>query len=539
MQKSGRTEQQFPTRHYAYGVQAAFSTFSFEAGKTFRFILGLDATPISLSSAEGRRILADPFAQLVLFSGETLPQTLRGLLTQLERLNSDQNRGLPEQQSFMVAEGGHIPWTEATANLQRGFRFVITRKRKSDAQPDLLISSSTVIDSEDAFLQVISWDAVLGAYQFYDRRNGAWIWAGSSWNALEPGPRGKGPFDSHVNGALNMKELKQPWVNWNSMAARILDTALAPDDSLQQEPLWISRQGGEKFEIEVVRPGIRRWNDSRFQKLSELNRLKQLPTFMRQVLETSTINLVSSTVSSARLTTIDSVSLPISFFVNSDALIDVIGLDPDISPPQTPAAVYRSILQKFDVALTDGNHRIPGDTNFVFVVPEPAFEDVLVLDTLLKKSILSRHLAASLLMVDFQNPVFSPHRAKLLKYVPESVALDDPEDFERVFVGQIRQAIAEGTAGEPERAFIDNFALEPNQWEQEFERRITAFFQTLASQFTDAEQFAGIFRLAESRRREFRKLPLSEFRLTVPVTNIPDDAPLLEFTETGEIRSKT
>ena len=42
-------------------------------------------------------------------------------------------------------------------------------------------------------------------------------------------------------------------------------------------------------------------------------------------------------------------------------------------------------------------------------------------------------------------------------------------------------------------------------------------------------EFSKIFELAESRRREFRRRPLAEFRLTTPVTNIPDTAPLLEM----------
>jgi hypothetical protein len=510
-----------------------------EQEKTYQFILGRDREPRIISPADGRARLADPFAQLVLFSSDPLPGSLRALLAQLDRFNADAGHGLPEQRSFVVADGGQIPWTEATDDLERAFRLAITRQRTGGSEPDLLISASTNIDSDEAFLQVIGWDAAAGAFQFYERRDGAWVWAGSSWDALDPMSRGQGPFDSHVNGALNMKELKQPWVNWNSMAARIRDTALAPDDPLRNELLWTGRSGAEDFETEVVRPGIRRWNDARFQRLSASGRLMRLPEFMRQVLGTSTVNLTSSTTSNARLATAQSVLLPLTFFINSDALVNVIGLEPNINPPQASAAVYRTVLQKFDVALTDGNHRFPGDTNFVFVVPEPAFEDVLVLETLLSLGVMSRKMAASLLMVDFPNAVFSPRRAALLKYVPESATLQDPTDFERAFVDNVQRAVAAGTAGEPEHAFLANLALASNAWEKDFAHRIEAFFQALAPQFTDADLFATIFALAESRRREFRKRPLAEFRLTIPATNIPDDAPLVEFTQAGEIQPKT
>ena len=51
--------------------------------------------------------------------------------------------------------------------------------------------------------------------------------------------------------------------------------------------------------------------------------------------------------------------------------------------------------------------------------------------------------------------------------------------------------------------------------------------------------FSKIFELAESRRREFRRRPLAEFRLTTPVTNIPDAAPLLEMDAAGIVRPKS
>jgi hypothetical protein len=54
----------------------------------------------------------------------------------------------------------------------------------------------------------------------------------------------------------------------------------------------------------------------------------------------------------------------------------------------------------------------------------------------------------------------------------------------------------------------------------------------------DAASFAPIFRLAESRRREFRKRKLAEFRLTTPLTNITELAPLLEFDQAGNVRDK-
>ena len=71
-----------------------------------------------------------------------------------------------------------------------------------------------------------------------------------------------------------------------------------------------------------------------------------------------------------------------------------------------------------------------------------------------------------------------------------------------------------------------------------FEDRIAQFVASVASTIDEPDCFARIFELAESRRREFRKRPLAEFRLTTPVTNIPEDAPLLEFADDGTVRQK-
>jgi len=69
-----------------------------------------------------------------------------------------------------------------------------------------------------------------------------------------------------------------------------------------------------------------------------------------------------------------------------------------------------------------------------------------------------------------------------------------------------------------------------------FEQRIEQYFQVLAAKASTDEGFDGFVRLADSRRREFRRRPLAEFGLTLPTTNIPKDAPFLEMSEDGTVR---
>jgi hypothetical protein len=501
----------------------------------YRFIMGRDSEPTALSIGEISSSLHDPFARLVLSRGG-LPTTLRSLLAALESTN-DEAEGLAKQQSFVVADGGQIPWSTETQDVARQFRFLIARCKENHT-PDLFISTSTAIESMSTFLQVVGWDPVIGAFQFYDRRGGAWILAGSSWDALEPDTRGFGPFDSHVNGALNMKELKEPWINWHSQAATI-DGALALDDPLRSEDIWKERLGAERLETEVVRPNIQRWTESRFSHRTVGGSLERLPELLGQILTTPTVNLIASPVESSQLVTKKTLALPLTFFVNSDALLNVLGLAPDISLPQVDSGVYLNCLTKFDVALTDGLHTFKGDTHFAFMVPEVAFEDITVLRGLIDSGIVTKKLAACLLMVDFCNPVFSPRRAALVQYITASATVGAAEAFSIAFVQAVEAASTRIGESSPEHEFLDNWRLADEEWQNSFEARIKAFFDNLAPRLDTLDGFAPVFQLAESRRREFRRRPLAEFRLTTPITNIPENAPLLEFSPDGAVEQKS
>jgi hypothetical protein len=535
-----RARQGFPSRQYRYPYAVADAGM-LEAAPAdprlpWRFIAGVDRAPVPVPLEEARARLRDPFARLVLLAeGATGPPplSLRAVLAALD------TTALTEQRSFVVADGGQIPWSPATADLQRNFRLAIARQAPGAAQPDVLISASTDIDSPANFLQVIGWDDEAGAFQFYERREGRWVWAGSSWEALAPGSRAHGPFDSHVNGALNMKELKFPWLHWHSPSAAIADEVLAPDDPLRAEALWTAKRLADEFERTVIRPGIRRWTNSRFARRTVNGSLTRLHEFFRQVLGTSTVNLISSPVSSAAVAAGQDVRLPLTCFLDADALLGTLDLPVDVPELVVPAAVYQECLARFDVKVGDGRHTFAGETHFAFVVPEPAFEDTLVLEQLIERGVLSPHLAAALLMVDVENPVFSPRRASLLAFVPDTAALGDPEAFTAAFTGAVRASAGAAIPGRAEHDVLANLSLPDGEWRPRFADRIARHLDAIPPRLTTADTFAPLFELAESRRREFRRRPLAEFRLTTPTTNIPEAAPLLELGSGAVVRPKS
>ncbi len=528
------TEKRFPTRQYSYagpqGLVAA-QNVAWPSGRIFKFRMGREVTPVEMEAIELEK-LKDPFAELIL-KRNFFPTTLKQVLEVVDR-DTDSTNGLPEQLSFVIADGGQIAWTPETQNVDRQFRFAVVR-RGSSKNADLMVSTSFEIESEETFLQVIAWDESAGAYQFYDRRGGSWIWAGSSWDALSQDTRGKGPFDSHVNGSLNMKELKDPWINWHSMAASI-DASLAPDDPIRNEALWTGKSRGDIFETEIVRPGVRRWTKSRFDRSIVDGKLRNAREFFRQIFETTTVNLVSSREPYGSIDDDTTIRLPLEFFFNSDAFLNTLELTISAPQPKVKGLTYLNAVDHFEVELTDGISKFKGDTHFVFLVPEVAFEDLVVLTELIERELLSPKLAASILMVDFSNPVFSERRASLLKYVPETIGVGNTEELSAIFVNGVRSQTSSIPGNSPEQEFLFNWETE--NWQSEFALRIDDFLTRVQQNLDGKEEFLSVFALAESRRREFRKRPLAEFRLTTPKTNIPEDARLLRLTPQGRVEEK-
>ena len=207
----------FPTRRYPYKrISSHAPSMDAADGKdsepqqpiqvgTRRFVLGLDPEPFgTLMEDADLRALRDPFALSVLTQAAP-PLALDDVLRALNVAGEGQ---VPDQQVFMIAEGGQIAWSDDSSSLDRGLRVVFVRSRGGDAQ--VLVSTTFPFDDESdaTFLQVAGWDNESGVFNFYERRRNCWFWAGNSWHALDEPTRGRGPFDSHANGALVMKELR-------------------------------------------------------------------------------------------------------------------------------------------------------------------------------------------------------------------------------------------------------------------------------------------------------------------------------------------
>ncbi|WP_218578332.1 hypothetical protein [Vineibacter terrae] len=500
-------------------------------GEVVRFFLGQDDIAVVLAPSDIQRELNDPFARLVLTPGHR-PKNLVEVLKIIDLATGAD--AVPGQRIYRIADGGQIPWNDETATLDRHLRIAITRHRGEEAE--LFISTAPPFSSETIFLQIFAWDPKSGAYNFYERRRGVWSWAGSSWQALMEPTRGRGPFDSHVNGGPVMKELKLPWMHWHSQSSQIRDDIFAPDDPFPKDPLWNSSnlKGAEDLEL-IVRSGTARWTRSRFDRRTANGRLSNAREFLRQILTTTTVNLACSPQPSASLSDDDMLRLPTTFFLNSDCLVGELALPATLSRAKTPASFYRAGLEKYEVCLRDGGNIFKRDTHFAFPVPEPSLEDQMVLRELLARGAISRRLALCLLMVDFPNPVFSDRRATLLEHIPEALVLDGGADLDGRFPAAVKSVIASKGADSAEAEFTMLWET-AGDWEMEFAARVDRYWALVLARLLTAEGFDAFFQLAESRRRQFRNRPLAEFGLTLPVATKLDLPAFLSLTEQAQVR---
>lgn len=474
-----------------------------------RLVLGTDDTPHKLSAEEAQQQLGDRFAQLVLLNG-VFPRNAGAVLKALEDAVPPGDP-LRAQQFFLVGEGMQIAPAPGVV-VERNLRFLATAGQ-GPGGPDIMLSA---FNPDHGTVEVMAWDETAGGFNYYRTvgESSAWVFAGNSRHALTPPTRDNGPFESHKSGHFLMKELRLPWIHWDSPTARAVLSIFAEQDMLDHP--WVANLapgGAYTLEEDVAIPSMQRWTAARLAALVAGASEEAPRRVVEQLVTSLTVNLASSNTSSAAGATgsVDRLDLPETFFVDSAALSGVLGL---ASPPRpfVASALYTTSLQTFGAHLTDVTHGgqfdRPGDTHFAFVVPERAFEDTETVRQAIELGIVSRRLAACLLMVDFPNPVFSDTRAHLLQHVP-----DTPFDADRDFSQEVADAIVGSAAaqqpGTPEHEFSQ-------LWDagEDFEPTLNAllqdYYDAFSRQLTTEDGFNSYAELAESRREKVRGMPIAE-----------------------------
>lgn len=489
-----------------------------DARSLVRFIVGLDPAPNQMSSEQITEELGDPFATLLLLQG-IFPTTADELLLALDAAVPEGDP-LRLQQSFVVSEGSQLPVSVGDdGSTNSGLRFLVARGTGPDG-PDLVVSA---VDPAGGLVELVAWDRVKQGFNYYRTigAEGQWAWAGNSRHALTTPSKGKGPFESHPSGNLIMKELKLPWVHWDSFKVHILENVFPQGDPRRAHAWFTGKSGAETCETAVVMPSIRRWTTARLDGTIRLDGGIEDPArFVEQIVTSPTVNLASSSTESAAASMGSSVDLPPSFFVDLEAFAAV---DLPGPPPFSVAGdVYATSLATFDFVLTDGTITQPGDTHFAFVVPERAFEDNEVIRQTVTRGLISKRLAAALLMVDFPNPVFSARRASLLKHAPTTASIaNGVSSLSDEMANNILAAADSSPSDSPEQEFAARWNLGEAAWPSAFATELNDYYQAILLRLQSQSGFDDYVRLADSRRNLVREMPIFESRLLFPETNIP------------------
>lgn len=491
-----------------------------------RMVVGLDSAPASLTPAD-IATLGDPFARLILRRHER-PMTVDDLLERLDVLSADAtlaDTAVPDEKVFLLGEGGQIPFTHGTAALNRALRFVVARTGPNDRL--ILMSVDDRPSTVSGLLQVLSWDPGKGAYNFYQRRDGVWFYSGDGTHALEPPTRGRGPFDGHVNGSLVMKELRAPWLHWNSQSVPIPPEAFAPGHPILDHRLMAHPDGAEVLELDILQPGIDRWTEARFDRAIQGDTIDAADTFLRQLVQTTTVNLVASDREFREVAVGVPVNVPPEILLNIEAwthLLDPLTIRGRV---QIDGGHLLQAIDDLGIALEDpaAGFRQPGEAFFALACPSPAFEDLSTILALIDRGVLSVGLVRAILAVDFSNPVQSSRRAGLLRHMPSAGALGTGTGS---CEAQILDAFAVEATARPssdEARVLDWLATGDDAAQRErIGAEIAAYYEAVKQRVQTEPGVRDLMRLVVSRRRYFRTLGVSEFALTLPVDALPPDA---------------
>lgn len=499
-------------------------------GRLLRFVVGEDVSPRELTAADISAELADPFTALLLTP--PFPRTADEVLAQIDlSTGAADSLGSAGQQSFLLGEGSQLA-ADAVDPGSRGMRFLVTRGTAPHG-PELIISAS---HPQGGLVEVMAWDSASAGFNFYRNLDGGttWVFAGNSKHALLPASRRKGPFESHPTGNLLMKELKLPWVHWDSFKVQIPDTVFDTGDVRRTHRWFLQKRGAEDLETSVVMPSIERWTAARFDQAIDSSGSVDSPGLVvEQMLTNATVNLVSSSRESGPLGAGQPIDLPPTFFVDADGL-ESVGLP--VPPPLAVSAdIYAASLARFEFRLDsrDGFQE-PGDTHFAFVVPERAFEDIETTRQAMARGLISDRLAAALIMVDFPNPVFSLRRTGLLGFAPETATIaGGVSTFSDELAESIVAAAPSTPAGSAENEFAELWGA-GDQWRTEFAARLAAYYQQIETRLATQEGFNDYVRLAEARRNRVRQMPIFEFPLLFAETNL-DSAAELDMRADGTV----
>jgi hypothetical protein len=528
-----------------------------QAQQIYRFIEGIDSCMTLMSQADIKSELNDPYATSVLIPNAggkgVWPATVADIVSAVSKANPTFS-----QNSYLLGEGGQIP-PSITKLGNQDLRYLITWGPGNS--PVIFLSAAPAGapgGTPPGFLQVIAFDPIKKNYNYYQyvcnstvaegnpcaaSEVQTWSWAGDSSNGRNPQTVGRGCFDCHLNGGLNMKELTVPWNNWHSTAVSI--SAANIPAAVANDPLYQNLSTADKFQTNFQGTMFNfttNWVNSNIQSGAVSN----VSELLRRLIVTTTVNFASSQVRSAD--TSDVTGLPMDFFLNDsifrgNSKMNFNGLNFNYTVPATiqfARSSYNSFLTSNNFALVNTannngppDYRQPGATYFAFFIPVPAYEDLVAIKQLISRQIISAKFAVAVLMVDFQNPIFSAPRASLMTYANQiSTGNADGQSIPNQFAALV-QKVASGQPAcntsnlsqcTPEQQFLFYWNQSNANWQAACQTQIQNYLNAVGARISTQAGVNDYMTLSISRGIQFSNYPLvcnlHEFDLLLPCNSL-------------------
>lgn len=289
-----------------------------------------------------------------------------------------------------------------------------------------LKDGAVVLDKAPArgklMIELIVWDPSKKLFNFYEligkAQGSQWFYRGDSADILKDNERvhlieNANPFGStlrcsacHASGGPIMKEISAPHNDWWT-TRRPLE--FAPNKLSDEVAAIVSKlTGAETFTL-AVRQGIQKLESSAaYQGLKSKWTLKAQ---LRPLFCEMEINLMSDLQ-------------PMNFGVISptSSAVDIPSaavVNPLIA--QSSLKIKKSDYQRL---LSDYRMKFPEtlfpDADHAWLAPVKGYSDLIAIQTLIKKNLISSEFAEDVLAIDMAHPIFSAQRCALLQLVPEN-----------------------------------------------------------------------------------------------------------------------
>ncbi|MCR9163591.1 MAG: hypothetical protein ACE37F_15715 [Nannocystaceae bacterium] len=346
--------------------------------------------------------LNDPFADMLKLGEPGCPSTRAEMMERFRNTDTEGCEGTADGlRTAVVTETGQLA-PEST----NSFRLVTTRQCADRERHELVFSvfganESRLPDS----VEIMALDRDAGEFNYYTVEGGEVAFHGSSTDILK-GDAGRCAA-CHTGGGLVMKELRSPWIHWESPAstpgaAAILD---AHADDLG------SRFTGSSMES-VTKAGNREWNETRINTMLQPEGDFTPADLLQPLFCGSEFNLDTAATSTSRIS-----RLPENLFGHCLLTGD--------SCEGTHSGESRGVSidqETYDAALEAAGGRVQGtsanDTIFALAFVEPAVGDINYLSQLRTMGVIDRDLTRDVLSIDFTRPVESEERCELLAFAP-------------------------------------------------------------------------------------------------------------------------